>query len=105
MSPTPTRNARNHLKAWSEAWREHFTHEDAASLRLQCFWRVMAAKMELRFLLAQDRVSFRRKDRQRVEAGGVSSLLAVLALSITAVRDKVWSPCTHTFRHRLKKSY
>eukprot|EP00752_Nemacystus_decipiens_P009007 g8040.t2 len=47
---------RNHLKAWSEAWREHFLQEDMASLRLQCFWRMTAAKMELHFLRAQDRL-------------------------------------------------
>lgn len=32
--------------------------EDAASLRVQCFWRMNAAKMELRFLQGQERVSF-----------------------------------------------
>lgn len=48
--------SRKHLTAWSEAWREHFKEEDVAALRLQCFWRLMWAKMEFRSLRAQDQV-------------------------------------------------
>ena len=48
---------RNHLEAWSEPWENHFRNEDAASRRLQRFWRISSAKIRLRALQKQSRVS------------------------------------------------